>query len=44
MDAAEVKRIAKELGADLVGIASAEMLNAYPPDPACPQTPDRISH
>ncbi len=43
MDAAEVKRIAKELGADLVGIASAEMLNAFPPDPACPQTPDRIS-
>ncbi len=43
MDATEVKRIAKELGADLVGIASAEMLNAYPPDPACPQTPDRIS-
>ena len=43
MDAAEVKPIAKELGADLVGIASAEMLNAFPPDPACPQTPDRIS-
>ncbi len=43
MDAQEVKRIAKEMGADLVGIASAKTLNAFPPDPACPQTPDRVS-
>lgn len=43
MNAAEVKRIAKELGADLVGIASANVLNAFPPDPLYPQTPDRIS-
>ena len=42
-DAARVKRRAKELGADLVGIASAETLNAFPPDPRWPQTPDRIS-
>ena len=43
MDAAEVKRYAKEMGADLVGIASAKMLNAFPPDPLYPQTPERIS-
>ncbi|HTO47075.1 MAG TPA: hypothetical protein VML91_05500 [Burkholderiales bacterium] len=42
-DAARVKRRAKALGADLVGIASAETLNAFPPDPRWPQTPDRIS-
>ena len=43
MDAAEVKRIARELGADLVGIAGAKTLNAFPPDPLFPQTPERIS-
>jgi ferredoxin len=43
MDAAEVKGLARELGADLVGIASAATLNAFPPDPRWPQTPDRIS-
>ncbi|MBI3707140.1 MAG: hypothetical protein HY246_05615 [Proteobacteria bacterium] len=43
MDAGAVKRRAKELGADLVGIASAKMLNAFPPDPRWPQTPERIS-
>ena len=43
MNAAEVKQLALELGADLAGIASAEVLNAFPPDPACRQTPDRIS-
>ncbi len=43
MDAPEVKRYAKELGADLVGIASAKTLNAFPPDPLYPQTPERIS-
>lgn len=43
MDAAEVKRYTKELGADLVGIASAKTLNAFPPDPLYPQTPERIS-
>ncbi len=41
--AAEVKRRALELGANLCGIASAETLNAFPPDPRWPQTPDRIS-
>ena len=43
MHAAAVKEIAKDLGADLVGIASADVLNATPPDPSVPQTPERIS-
>ena len=43
MDAQEVKALAKELGADLVGIADASILNAFPPDPLYPQTPERIS-
>ncbi|MDH3236057.1 MAG: hypothetical protein OEQ29_21250 [Alphaproteobacteria bacterium] len=43
MDAVSVKALARELGADLVGIASAKTLNAFPPDPQHPQTPDRIS-
>lgn len=42
-DAAAVKKLGKELGADLVGIASAKTLNAFPPDPRWPQTPERIS-
>jgi epoxyqueuosine reductase QueG len=42
-DAARVKERAKALGADLVGIASADALNAFPPDPRWPQTPERIS-
>ena len=36
MDAVEIKQIARELGADLVGIASAKTLNAFPPDPRFP--------
>src|SRR5215467_14226495 len=43
MDAAAVKERAKALGADLVGIAGAATLNAFPPDPRWPQTPERIS-
>ena len=43
MEAQEVKDLAKSFGADLVGIASAEVLNAFPPDPLFPQTPERIS-
>jgi len=43
IDAAWVKRRARELGADLVGIASARTLNAFPPDPRWPQTPEGIS-
>ena len=43
MNAQDVKDLATELGADLVGIASAKTLNAFPPDPRWPQTPERIS-
>src|SRR5258705_8670518 len=43
VDAAAVKKRALELGADLAGIASAATLNAFPPDPRWPQTPERIS-
>ena len=43
LDADHVKRLARELGADLVGVADAAALNAHPPDPAVPQTPERIS-
>ncbi len=43
MNSKEIKALAKDLGADLVGIASARTLNAFPPDPRWPQTPDRIS-
>src|SRR3954463_14413511 len=43
VDAAWVKARAKALGADLVGIAGAATLNAFPPDPRWPQTPERIS-
>ncbi|MBI4968609.1 MAG: hypothetical protein HZC25_10885 [Rhodospirillales bacterium] len=43
LDAAAVKKKARDLGADLVGVASAATLNAHPPDPRFPQTPDRIS-
>jgi epoxyqueuosine reductase QueG len=42
IDAQAVKRRALELGADLAGIASAATLNAFPPDPRWPQTPERI--
>jgi len=43
VDAEGVKTLARDLGADLVGIASARTLNAFPPDPLWPQTPERIS-
>jgi hypothetical protein len=41
-DADAVRAEARRLGADAVGIASAAVLNAYPPDPAVPQVPARI--
>src|ERR1700749_4920811 len=43
ISAESVKARARELGVDLVGIASAQALNAFPPDPRWPQTPERIS-
>ena len=41
--AESVKERARALGADLAGVASAQTLNAFPPDPRWPQTPERIS-
>lgn len=43
LNAAAVKAYARALGAHLVGIADAATLNAFPPDPRYPQTPERIS-
>ncbi len=43
MDSAEIKQLGKDLGADMIGIASAATLNATPPDPRYPQTPERVS-
>jgi epoxyqueuosine reductase len=37
--AAEIKAHAKALGADLVGIADGEVMNANPPDPSDPRRP-----
>jgi len=42
LNSQEVKDFALSLGADLVGIASAKTLNAFPPDPRWPQTPEKI--
>jgi epoxyqueuosine reductase len=41
--AADVKRKAQELGADLVGIADGEAMNSHPPDPADPRRPIDIT-
>lgn len=41
--AQEIKQIARDCGADLVGIVGAETLNKFPPDPRWPQTPGRIT-
>lgn len=38
MTSDEVKKLAHSLGADLVGVASAEIINQNPPDPKWPQT------
>jgi hypothetical protein len=38
-----LKARARELGADGIGVASAAVLNAHPPDPKHPQTPERIA-
>ena len=39
----QVKDKARALGADLVGIAAGSALNANPPDPKVPQTPEQIT-
>jgi epoxyqueuosine reductase QueG len=41
--ASEIKAKAKELGADLVGIADGEVMNAHPPDPRDPRRPIDIT-
>jgi epoxyqueuosine reductase QueG len=38
-----VKAKARDLGADLVGIAAGETLNRHPPDPKRPQTPESVT-
>src|SRR6476620_12568930 len=43
ISAESVKARARELGADVAGIASSATLIAFPPDPLWPQTPERIS-
>ena len=43
LTSAIVKAKAKEFGADLVGIADGEVLDAHPPDPQHPQTPTLVS-
>lgn len=43
LTAETVKATARELGADLVGIAAGAVLDAHAPDPARPQTPSRIT-
>ncbi len=43
LEADLVKDKAKAFGADLVGIVGTDTLNAFPPDPEWPQTPERIS-
>lgn len=43
LTAADVKKKAQELGADLVNIVSCATLEANPPDPLWPQVPSKIS-
>src|SRR5260370_23335552 len=43
VSADDVKRTARELGADLVGIADGELMNRHPPDPADPRRPIDIT-
>lgn len=43
LTAGAVKAKARELGADLVGIARGATLDRFPPDPARPMTPGRIT-
>jgi len=43
LTAADVKAKARELGADLVGIASGAVLDRNPPDPERPQTPSAVT-
>ncbi|MCE8005593.1 4Fe-4S double cluster binding domain-containing protein [Aestuariivita sp.] len=43
IDSAAIKAKGRALGVDLVGIADGAVMNAHPPNPRLPQTPDRIT-
>ncbi len=43
LDAAAIKAKARDLGADLVGIADGKVMDANPPDPRDPRTPSDIT-
>ncbi len=43
LDAAAIKAKARELGADLVGIADGRVMDAHPPDPRDPRRPSDIT-
>ena len=43
LDAAAIKRKARALGADLVGIADGAVMDAHPPDPRDPRRPSDIT-
>lgn len=43
VDAASIKAKARELGADIVGIADGKVMNEHPPDPRAPRRPSDIS-
>lgn len=43
LTAADIKRKARELGADLVGIADGAMLEQHPPDPSDPRRPSDVT-
>jgi len=43
LTAAAIKDKAKELGADLVGIADGTLMDQYPPDPENPRTPSMVT-
>jgi len=43
LNAADIKEKARAFGADLVGIADAEAMNAFPPDPDDPRRPSDLS-
>ena len=43
LDAVAIKEKARELGADLVGIADGRVMDTHPPDPLDPRTPSHIT-
>ena len=43
LDAAAIKAKARELGADLVGIADGRVMDAHPPDPLDPRRPSDVT-